>query len=116
MKPPKRIKSVSKRMAEKRKELEKLNAFVWVRDDHRCILCHSKDIYGEPLKSGAHHCLSRGSHPELFTDIRNLALLCRRHHDQNANTKKVVREILHKLKRLYGYDYSEIPYREYFDD
>jgi hypothetical protein len=106
-----------KRRVEFEKELRDLNRLVWKRDGGRCIKCGSTDINGTPFSSGAHHCLSRGAHPEIALDIRNLCLLCRKCHGDDANTEPVVREILHKMKKLpQKYDYSQPPYRGYFDD
>jgi len=116
MKPPKRINPVSKRQRGKNKLLEELNAIVWRRDRSRCILCGSAEIIGVPFRKGMHHILSRGAHPHEYLEERNGCLLCWSCHAK-ANTGPVVREILHKMKKLpQKYDYSSLPYRGYFDD
>jgi nitrate reductase cytochrome c-type subunit len=100
-------------MVAKRKELEKLNDVIWKRDSGRCIRCHSSRIVGTPMVSGAHHIKGRGAWSSEMLLEKNLCLLCVSCH-QNANTETMIRELLHKMKELYDYDYSEIPYRGYF--
>ena len=97
-----------------REELEKLNALVWERDGGQCIICGSGRIYGKRGKSGANHILSRGAHPELALDIRDLDLLCVDCHAV-ANTEEMVRKQF-KIMQRYGYDYSELPYRYYVEE
>lgn len=47
---------------------------------------------------------------DLFSD-KNRCLLCRKCHTNQDRW-----DILNKMKRLYGYDYSEYPWNLYFDD
>jgi 5-methylcytosine-specific restriction endonuclease McrA len=94
------------------RSLELANSYVWTRDLGRCIVCGSKDIVGEPYKGGAHHILSRQSHPSLILCVRNLCLLCRNCHTEEANTKPFARKLLKIMMEKYFYTYKEQEFME----
>lgn len=88
-----------------------VRAQVLERDHHECLICGKRET------TAVHHILSRGAHPELRLDPRNLCLLCVTHHDSNANTFAMIVDLLHKMKDKHPeYDYSQPPFAAYLEN
>lgn len=81
--------------------------WVWEHKTHRCEEC-MRDL---PEYSAAYcsHVLSRGAHPEMAHDPRNINILCFRHHEswEHATTRESMRiyaanvALIEELKRDY---------------
>ncbi len=72
-------------------ENEKFFKFVWKHRPHYCEECmkplhHYSAVY-------CSHILTRGAHPEMAHDPRNINILCFEHHNQweHATTRKTMR-------------------------
>ena len=92
-------------------ENEKFFRFVWERKPHCCEECmkplrHYSAVY-------CSHILTRGAHPEMAHDPRNINILCFEHHNQweHATTRKTMRiynknlTTIKLLTREYSYEY-----------
>ncbi len=89
----------------------RLSRRILERDHHACVL--------HPYKRAVavHHILSKGAHPELRNDPRNLCSVCADCHDDYANTDTMVRTFFEILRWANPeYNWEELPFSFYLCD
>lgn len=93
------------------KDIKKANQrffkWIWQHKEHVCEECQRPlQFYSATFCS---HILSRGAHPEMATDPRNINILCPEHHNQyefgNRENMRIMKKnvaIIQKLKDEYN--------------
>lgn len=78
---------------------EKFYRYMWENKPHYCEECMKPlQKYSSAFIS---HILSRGAHPEMAHDVRNVNILCLPHHNQWENGKReTMRIFLPNLKTI----------------
>ena len=82
----------------------------WDYYPHRCMECMKP--LGEYSATYVSHILTRGAHPDMAHDPRNVRILCARHHEQyeHRTTRKTMRiyEQTERIAEQLRYEYNDI--------
>lgn len=73
-----KFKSEGKNAIYHSKEWETLKALALKRDNYRCVRCHNKGSFKQPLQLD--HILKKSLRPDLIWDLNNVRCLCLRCH------------------------------------
>lgn len=92
---------------------EHFDIVVGARDKNKCFICGLR-------ADDVHEIISKSqfitSELEKCITPKNMVCVCRKHHAMIQGDKKASADLLRSLREMYGYDYSEQPFKWYVEE